>query len=60
METISRALAASASQCSREIKRCSLQLCSWAHSPCLLGTLPFSPLGRSLGDGMRAGTLEHT
>lgn len=43
METISRALATSASRCSREIKRSSLQLCSWGQSSCLPGTLPSFP-----------------
>lgn len=43
METISRALAASASWCSREIKRSKLQLCSWGQSSCLPGTLPSFP-----------------
>lgn len=61
METISRALAASAFWCSREIKRFSLQLCSWGQSLCLPGTLAPSPtMGRPLGNGMRVGTLEHT
>lgn len=47
METISRALTASASLCSQEIKRFSLQLCSWGQSSCLPGTLPSSPAGQA-------------
>lgn len=48
METISWALATSASRCSREIKRSSLQLCSWGQSSCLPGTLPsFPPTGQA-------------